>query len=184
MPLPPPKAVVSALSHSLTAVCSCVTHLKTSMAPAYLTGGNMGGGVFPPPVLSQCPGRTNARSAPSWHSASPPGHYTPQLGSSLDLPSTETPPCKSWSFRPRFFRRPPVPNPPSPRFATLFWVCQFSASDPLANSFPQSGQITCSRCFNYFTLLFLYFHLIFISTYFDCKMGHLLSEMISLRMTC
>ena len=116
-PTPPPNSVTSALPPYCTALCTCMVHLGTARAPACCTGGFVGGGGCPPPVLPRHPGIFDTRSAPAWLYASPPGHYTPQLGRALALNLSETPSCTSCSCRPRLIRHPPVPDPPSPRRA-------------------------------------------------------------------
>ena len=110
---PPPNDIISDPPPSCTVLCSCVTLLRTAMAPACITGGTVGGGGFPPPVLPRCNVYACFRSAPSWQSASPPGHYTPKLVSSSAPSFPETPSCKFWASRTRLLFFSPVPDPPS-----------------------------------------------------------------------
>ena len=50
------------------------------MEPICRSRGNVGGGGFPPPVLSRCPGHACAENSLSSPSSSPPATYTPRLG--------------------------------------------------------------------------------------------------------
>ena len=62
--LPLPNTVVSALTPSCTVLCSCAIPLRTNTALACCTGGTVGGGGSPLPVLTQCTRRADSRSAP------------------------------------------------------------------------------------------------------------------------
>ena len=55
-------------------------HLGPSMAPTFHNGGTVGGGGFPPTVLSRRPKNFCIESEPSLPSSLPPAPYTPLLG--------------------------------------------------------------------------------------------------------
>ena len=120
-PPPLPGAVSFAPSPSCITRCADVSGSDPAMAPAYRTEGTASGGNFPPPLSPRCTGCDGAINAPAQLSASPPGHYTPQLGraSVPTFPGMSS--YKFWARRPRICLPccPSVP-PPLLRFHVCF----------------------------------------------------------------